>query len=68
MGNSQTLLLIISDRENTDVTGQKFVEYSTPPEKLEAFCEGIRQLIIKLMKWTRKDYFHVYLNELGQVH
>jgi len=40
------------------------VEYSTPPEKLEAFCEGIRQLIIK-HKWTRKDYFHVYLNELG---
>ena len=40
------------------------VEYSTPPEKVEAFCEGIRQLIIK-HKWTRKDYFHVYLNELG---
>jgi MscS family membrane protein len=40
------------------------IEYSTPPEKLEAFCEGIRQLIIK-HKWTRKDYFHVYLNQLA---
>ncbi|MDC0255114.1 mechanosensitive ion channel family protein [Bacteriovoracales bacterium] len=40
------------------------IEYSTPPEKIEAFCEGIRQIISK-HRWTRKDYFHVYLNELG---
>lgn len=40
------------------------VQYDTPPEKIEAFCEGIRQIIIA-HKWTRKDYFHVYFNGLG---
>lgn len=37
------------------------VQYDTPPEKLEAFCEAIRQIILS-HKWTRKDYFHVYFN------
>lgn len=36
------------------------VEYSTSPEKIEAFCEGIRQIILA-HDWTRKDYFNVYL-------
>jgi MscS family membrane protein len=40
------------------------VEYGTDPEKLEAFCEGIRQLIIR-QPAARKDYFHVYFNNLG---
>lgn len=40
------------------------IQYDTPPEKIEAFCEGIRQIIIA-HKWTRKDYFHVYFNGLG---
>ncbi len=40
------------------------IEYDTPPEKIEAFCEGIRQIILR-HKWTRKDLFHVYLNELN---
>lgn len=40
------------------------VQYDTPPEKIEAFCEGIRQIILK-HKWTRKDYFHVYFNGFG---
>lgn len=40
------------------------LEYSTPVEKIEAFCEGIRNLIIKHPK-TRKDYFHVYLCEMA---
>jgi len=38
--------------------------YDTPPEKIEAFCEGIRQIILK-HPFTRKDYFHVYLNEFA---
>ena len=38
--------------------------YDTPPEKVEAFCEGVRELIRK-HPHTRKDYFHVYLNGLG---
>lgn len=40
------------------------LQYDTPPEKMEAFCEGIRQLIVG-HKWTRKDNFHVYFNDFG---
>lgn len=40
------------------------VEYDTPPEKIEAFCEGIRQIIVE-HKWTRKDSFHVYFTNFG---
>jgi MscS family membrane protein len=40
------------------------IQYDTPPEKIEAFCEGIRELIIG-NNLTRKDYFNVYLNELS---
>jgi MscS family membrane protein len=38
------------------------VTYDTPPEKIEAFCEGIRELIRK-HPYTRKDYYHVWLNQ-----
>lgn len=37
------------------------VTYSTPPERIDAFCEGIRELI-RLHPYTRKDMFHVYFN------
>ncbi len=40
------------------------VTYSTPPEKIEAFCEGIRELI-RLHPYTRKDYYQVYLNQFA---
>lgn len=40
------------------------VEYDTPPKRIEAFCEGIRQLIIN-HKWTRKDNFNVYFTNFG---
>ncbi|MAX66144.1 MAG: mechanosensitive ion channel protein MscS [Halobacteriovoraceae bacterium] len=40
------------------------LEYNTPPQKIEAFCEGIRQLILSY-KWTRKDNFHVYFVNYG---
>ena len=39
--------------------------YDTPPETIEAFCEGVRTLILN-HPYTRKDYFHVYLNGLGE--
>ncbi len=37
------------------------VTYDTPPERIEAFCEGIRELV-RRHPYTRKDYYHVYLN------
>lgn len=40
------------------------IEYDTPAEKVEAFCEGIRQIILS-HTWTRKDNFHVYFVNYG---
>lgn len=40
------------------------LEYDTPPELIESFCEGIRQLILN-HRWTRKDNFHVYFVNFG---
>ncbi|MDA7952083.1 MAG: mechanosensitive ion channel family protein, partial [Pirellulaceae bacterium] len=39
--------------------------YDTSPEKIDAFCEGVRELL-RRHPYTRKDYYHVYLNELGE--
>lgn len=38
--------------------------YDTPPEKIDAFCEGIRALI-RRHPYTRKDYYHVYFNQFA---
>ncbi|MHC4444323.1 MAG: mechanosensitive ion channel family protein [Planctomycetota bacterium] len=38
--------------------------YDTPPEKIDAFCEGIRELI-RQHPYTRKDYYHVYFNQFA---
>ena len=38
--------------------------YDTPPEKIEAFCVGVRELILQ-HPYTRKDFFQVYGNEFG---
>ena len=38
--------------------------YDTPPAKIEEFCEGVRELILNHPD-TRKDSFHVYLNEFA---
>ncbi len=40
------------------------VTYDTPAEKMEAFLEGIKN-IIKANPNTRKDYFHVVFNDFG---
>lgn len=40
------------------------VTYDTPPDTLEAFMEGIKN-IIKANPATRKDYFHVVFKEFG---
>ena len=36
------------------------VTYDTPPDTLDAFCEGLRELV-RQHPHTRKDYFHVYV-------
>lgn len=38
--------------------------YDTPPDKLEAFCEGLRELI-RLHPYTRKDYYQIWLHQFG---
>lgn len=40
------------------------IAYDTPPDRIEAFCAGIRELIVK-HKWTAKGNYHVYLNGYG---
>ena len=40
------------------------LQYDTKPEQLDAFCEGVRELI-RRHPYTRKDYYHVYLNDLS---
>jgi MscS family membrane protein len=41
------------------------ITYDTPPDKIEAFCEGIRE-VIRQHPYTRKDYYHVYLNNFSE--
>ncbi len=40
------------------------VQYDTTPEQVDAFCEGIRELI-RRHPFTRKDYYHVYFNQFS---
>ncbi|MHC4082739.1 MAG: mechanosensitive ion channel family protein, partial [Planctomycetota bacterium] len=40
------------------------ITYDTPPDRVEAFCEGIRELI-RLHPYTRKDYYQVWLHQFG---
>lgn len=40
------------------------VTYDTPPEQMEAFVEGLRQIVAH-HPLTRKDYYQIHLNEFG---
>ena len=40
------------------------VQYDTTPEQMDAFCEGVRELI-RRHPYTRKDYYHVYFNQFS---
>jgi len=40
------------------------IEYSTPPEKIEAFVEGMKARVLAHPK-TRKDYYEIHLNDFG---
>ncbi len=51
-------------RKNRRFKATLGVTYDTTPEQIEAFCEGIRE-IVRMHPFTRKDYFHVYLNSWG---
>ena len=46
------------------ITSTLSITYDTPPTKIEAFCEAVRQLI-RDHPYTRKNYYHVYLNGFG---
>ncbi len=51
-------------REYRRIKAHFGVTYDTPPERLEAFIEGIKN-IVKANPFTRKDYFHVVFNSYG---
>lgn len=40
------------------------IQYDTPPDKIIAFTEGIRELV-RSHPYTRKDYFQVWFNQFG---
>ncbi|MCF6282896.1 MAG: mechanosensitive ion channel family protein [Candidatus Polarisedimenticolaceae bacterium] len=40
------------------------LSYDTKPEMVEAFCEGVRELV-RIHPYMRKDYYHVYFNGFG---
>ncbi len=65
--NSQLITATIDNwgaRKFRRITCKIGVTYDTPPDKIDAFCEGIREIIRK-HPYSRKDYFHVYLNEFA---
>lgn len=41
------------------------LQYDTTPEQIDAFCEGVRE-IIRRHPYTRKDYYHVYFNQFNE--
>ncbi|WP_020532232.1 mechanosensitive ion channel family protein [Flexithrix dorotheae] len=40
------------------------ITYDTPPDLIEVFIEGLKQIVIKHPK-TRKDYYEIHLNTFG---
>ena len=40
------------------------IGYDTSPDVIEAFCEGVRELI-RVHPYTRKDYYQVWLHHFG---
>lgn len=51
-------------REYRRVLTRLGVTYDTSPQKLEAFLEGIKNIILA-NPYSRKDYLHVVFNEFG---
>lgn len=40
------------------------LEYDSTPDQINAFCEGVRELI-RRARFTRNDVYHVYFNDFG---
>jgi len=51
-------------RQFRRITATIGIAYDTPPEKIDSFCEGIRELIRK-HPYTRKDFYIVSFNEFA---
>lgn len=65
--NSEVVMAHIDNlgvREYRRTVATLGVTYDTPPEMLEAFMEGIKN-IINASPYSRKDYFHVIFKEFG---
>ncbi len=65
--NSEIMNAVVDNMERRPVRRFKTylsVTYDTTPEALEAFSEGVRELIRK-HPHTYKDAFHVYVNDFG---
>ncbi len=45
-------------------TTQLAVTYDTPPDLVEIFIEGLRKLVLAHPN-TRKDYYHIYMNNMN---
>jgi MscS family membrane protein len=62
--NSRLTTAIVDNmgrRRYRRITATLAVQYDTAPQQIDAFCEGVRELI-RRHPYTRKDYYHVYLN------
>jgi MscS family membrane protein len=65
--NSKAVTSVVDNmgmREYRRIKTNIGIRYDTPPERVEAFLEGIKR-IIQTNPTTRKDYFHVVLNDFG---
>lgn len=50
-------------RSHRRFTTNLSVQYDTTPEKINEFCEGIKEIILK-QPHTQKENFHVYFNSM----
>lgn len=65
--NSQLINASIDNwgaRKYRRITCTVNIAYDTPPERIDSFCEGIRELL-RIHPYTRKDFFIVNLTEFG---
>jgi len=54
----------MGERQYRRLSCKLSLTYNTPPDRIEAFCEGVRELI-RQHPYMRKDYYQVYLNEFA---